>query len=227
MRVVGVDACRSGWVGVTLDDGRVAGTQVAADLTDIVRGCRDAVVIGVDMPLGLVKAGWRRAGALAKLRLGAVRSRVFMVPPRAAWDAASHAEAVAICRQRTDPPAGFSIQAWQLKPKLRQAGRLREQMPGLLYEVHPEISFAELNGGPPIMAGKKTWNGQLTRRALLAAASVHLPDDLPGAGAVPPDDILDAAAAAWSAARIARGHGCSLPDPPQPDHAGQPTAIWY
>jgi predicted RNase H-like nuclease len=50
---------------------------------------------------------------------------------------------------------------------------------------------------------------------------------LAGAGTVPADDILDAAAAGWTAARIARGQASSLPHPPQPGEAGQPIAIWY
>jgi predicted RNase H-like nuclease len=43
---------------------------------------------------------------------------------------------------------------------------------------------------------------------------------------VPADDILDAAAVAWSATRIARGQADSFPRPPQPDDTGQPIAIW-
>jgi predicted RNase H-like nuclease len=87
--------------------------------------------------------------------------------------------------------------------------------------------FAALNGGTPIAAGKKTWNGQMTRRALLAAAGIRLPGDLAEARAAPADDVLDAAAAAWSAKRIASGQASSLPHPAQPDDAGHPIAIWY
>jgi predicted RNase H-like nuclease len=54
-----------------------------------------------------------------------------------------------------------------------------------------------------------------------------LPGDLAEAGTVQADDILDAAAAAWSASRIASGHAVSLPDPPQLDEAGYPIAIWH
>jgi predicted RNase H-like nuclease len=95
-----------------------------------------------------------------------------------------------------------------------------------LFEVHPEISFAELNGGPPVGAGKKTWNGQMARRALLAGEDIRLPDDLAGAGVVPADDILDAAAAAWSARRIASGEASSMPSPPESGASGLPMAIW-
>ena len=123
--------------------------------------------------------------------------------------------------------ASFSVQAWALKAKLGQACELRTRMPGRLFEVHPELSFAALNAGTPVTAGKKTWNGQMTRRALLAAAGIRLPADLAAAGTVPADDILDAAAAAWTAARIDCGQAISLPHPAGRNEAGQPIAIWY
>jgi predicted RNase H-like nuclease len=227
VRAAGVDACRGGWVAVVLDDGRVAAVRARGTLAEIAAACPEVPVIGVDMPLGLVPRGWRQADELAAARLGALRSRVFRVPPGPAWEAATHQQAVRLCRDLTDPPAGFSVQAWALKAKLGQANELRVRMPGRLFEVHPELSFAALNAGTPVTASKKTWNGQMTRRALLAAAGICLPADLGGAGAVPADDILDAAAAAWTAARIARGQASSLPDPPQPGETGQPIAIWY
>jgi predicted RNase H-like nuclease len=226
VRAVGVDGWRGGWVAVVLEDGRWAATIAAAGLAEITAACPDAAAVGVDMPLGLVARGWRQADDLAAARLGAQRSRVFRVPPRPAWAAATHREAVAVCRALTDPPAGFSVQAWSLRGKIAQADELRARQPGRLYEVHPELSFAGLNGGPVIAASKKSWNGQMTRRAVLARAGIRLPDDLAGAGIVPADDILDAAAVAWTAARIARGQAASFSDPPQPDDAGRPIAIW-
>jgi hypothetical protein len=46
------------------------------------------------------------------------------------------------------------------------------------------------------------------RRALLARHGIVLPDEITGAvGGIAVDDILDAAAAAWSALRYARGAG--------------------
>jgi predicted RNase H-like nuclease len=179
----------------------------------------------VDMPLGLVERGWREADRLGAVRLGPHRSRLFLVPPRAVWEAATHEQAVRRCRQLTDPPAGCSRQAWGLREKLLPANELYARQQHRLFEVHPEISFAELNGGTPVAASKKTWNGQMARRALLAGVGISLPGNLAAAGAVPPDDILDAAAVAWSADRIARGQASSLPDPPQ--HAGVPIAIWF
>jgi predicted RNase H-like nuclease len=226
VQVVGVDACRAGWVAVALDEGRPATTWVAADLAEIVSACPRAQVIAVDMPLGLAERGWRRADRLAVARLGAYRSRLFMVPPRPVWEAGTYQDGVNLCRRLTEPPAAFSRQAWGLKEKLHRANELYASLRDRLFEVHPETSFAELNGGPPVGAAKKTWNGQMARRALLAGASIRLPDDLAAAGVVPADDILDAAAAAWSARRIASGEASSMPSPPESGAAGLPMAIW-
>ena len=227
VRAVGVDAWRGGWVAVVLEDGLVSATRLAASLDQITNAYPDAAAIGVDMPLGLVERGWREADRLGAARLGAHRSRLFMVPPRAVWQAATHEEAVLRCRQLTDPPAGCSRQAWGLREKLLPANELYARLPGRLFEVHPEISFAELNGGAPVAAGKKTWNGQMARRALLARAGISLPGDLADTGSAPPDDILDAAAVAWSAVRIASGRASSLPHPPQAGADGAAIAIWF
>lgn len=228
MQVVGVDGCRAGWVAVRLDADRRVTVLLATTFAQIKAACPGVAAIGVDMPLGLVEEGWRDADVLAAARLGRYRSRLFMVPPRGAWDAPSYRDAVAACRRLTDPPAGFSRQAWALKSKLVQANRAYADSPGHMFEVHPEISFAELDGGLPVRAGKKTWNGQMTRRALLRRAGIVLPDRLgeagDGAGA---DDVLDATAAAWSAGRIAAGLAGSYPSPPQLSSEGLPIAIWY
>ncbi len=71
------------------------------------------------------------------------------------------------------------------------------------------MSFATL-AGTHLQHPKRTWNGLMERRRLLAAAGIELPADLPGcdAGA---DDVLDAAAVAWTAARKARGRGADAP----------------
>ena len=60
MRAAGVDACRSGWVAVVLDNGRLAAVLARATLAEIVAACSGARVIGVDMPLGLVPRRTRR-----------------------------------------------------------------------------------------------------------------------------------------------------------------------
>ena len=65
----------------------------------------------------------------------------------------------------------------------------------------------------------------MERRRLLAAAGIALPDDLAAGGAAA-DDVLDAAVAAWSAMRKARGEAETLPAD-APLQGGRSVAIWY
>lgn len=74
---------------------------------------------------------------------------------------------------------------------------------------------------------KKSWNGMLLRRRLLEANAILLPDELSDGGLAPADDVLDAAAAAWTAGRIAEEKARSLPDPPEKHPGGRGVAIWY
>jgi predicted RNase H-like nuclease len=220
VRALGVDACRAGWVGVELSHEvlvRIAGTL--AGLLDAVAGI-DA--IGVDMPLGFPAAGWRRADALVAARLGPLRSSVFRVPPRAVWAETDYAAANRRCRELIG--GGLSVQSYGLRRKVLEANALREAG-HTLWEIHPELSFATMNGSP-LRHGKKSWAGQAQRRGLLAAQGIVVPDDCGPAGVAAPDDILDAAAVAWSAMRVAEGVATGLPDPPERDDQGVPVAIW-
>lgn len=115
-------------------------------------------------------------------------------------------------------------QAWALIPKLVEAEVLAA-IDGRVVEVHPEVSFREL-AGRPLAWSKRSWNGLLLRRDLLAGAGIALPDLISGVTGAAADDVVDAAAAAWSARRLAKGAGRSLPDPPQLSD-GRRVAIWY
>jgi hypothetical protein len=55
--VLGVDACPGGRVGVELRDGRFASAHVGTRLNELIGKVPDAVIIGVDMPLGLLDSG--------------------------------------------------------------------------------------------------------------------------------------------------------------------------
>jgi predicted RNase H-like nuclease len=230
--VLGVDACPTGWVAIELKDGRFARAWWETGLRSLLREAEQGAartgleVVAVDMPLGLLDEGWRQADAEAAAVLGRLRGSVFRVPPRAVWLEPDYVAASRRCRELTG--AGLSRQSWGLAAKLREANACLADAKGdRLFEVHPEVSFWALAGGIPLTHRKKSWAGQMARRSLLATTGVDLPDDLGPAGRVPPDDILDAAAAAWSAHRIAQGRAGSFPDPPQRDGRGRRLAIWY
>ncbi|WP_006607401.1 DUF429 domain-containing protein [Streptomyces auratus] len=160
--VLGVDACPAGWLAVGLHDGRFADARVVSTLGCLLAGAAvDGVaVVAVDMPLGLLDAGWRRADTEAAALLGPRRGSVFRVPPRAVWQEEEYDDARRRCRELTG--AGLSRQTWGLARKLREANAcLAEPGGGRLFEVHPEVSFRALAGGTVLLPRKKSWAGQM------------------------------------------------------------------
>ena len=238
MRVTGLDACRRGWVAVTLDGAERAGMaarlQVEAvlvhqTLANALDGI-EARVVGIDMPLGLLESGWREADLAARGLLGPRRSSVFAIPPRAVWEQASYQAASQRCRELTGQ--GLSIQAWGLRARLLEADRYRGSCPHPLYEVHPELAFRAM-AGAPLEHSKHTPQGRELRRDLLSRAGIALPPppraSIPRASIprAPVTDTLDAAAVAWSAWRIATGRAVVIPARPQRDELGLQIAIRY
>jgi predicted RNase H-like nuclease len=221
---VGIDAHKRGWVAVRLVDGLVDRVWAGATLPVLLADLSGDTIIGIDLPLGGVATGWRSADLAAKRLLGARHASVFAVPPRPVWDAPTYEAANARCRALTGQ--GLSRQAYGLSFRMLEAESYRDSSDRDVHEVHPELVFRTLGDGP-VTYGKKTWNGQMARRALLARVGVVLPDALPLVGAVPADDVLDAAAVAWCSHRIATGAARRMPEPPdQHDHAGRPIVIW-
>ena len=225
MRATGVDACRRGWVAVTLDTSTMTATvRAGAGLAALLAPGPDgdgAGTVGIDMPLGLLESGWREADRVARRLAGARRSSVFAIPPRAVWAEASYALANQRCRELTGQ--GFSVQTWGLRAKLLEANRYRETSGHPFYEVHPELAFGALSGAP-LAASKHSPAGLDLRRGLLAGAGIEIPPPVPAALL---GDVLDAAAVAWSAVRIAAGQAVIIPDQPQLDPQGREIAIRY
>jgi predicted RNase H-like nuclease len=228
-RVVGVDACRRGWVAVSLAPVSLAGepvvtVRVGASLDALLAPDLDpagTTTVGIDMPLGLLETGWRAADRAARGLLGPRRSSVFAIPPRAVWAETSYPAANQRCRELTGQ--GFSVQAWGLRVKLLEANHYRQTCGHPLYEVHPELAFGAM-AGAPLAASKHTGPGRDERRRLLARAGIEIPAGTP---ATLIGDVLDSAAVAWSARRIAAGHAVTVPAAPQHDPEGREIAIRY
>jgi predicted RNase H-like nuclease len=184
---------------------------------------RDASVVAVDIPIGLPVSAGRRADALARSFVGQRRSSVFSTPPRSVLEAISYEDALVVTRDLGI--AGISKQSFGLAPKILEVDEIARS-DERVFEVHPEVSFRGM-AGQPLKYSKKSWNGASRRRLLLVQHDLVLPENLGEAGLAPVDDVLDAAAAAWSADRIARGKALSLPSPPEQVEDGRLAAIWY
>lgn len=220
-RVVGIDvAGKNGWVGVVLEAAGFQGARLG-NLREIIDWAEPVDAIGVDIPIGHVGGGSRRADVEARRFVGARGSSVFAAPPAEVLDAATYGEANEMLTAMGVPM--LSRQAWALVPKIIEAASIADTDPRV-FEVHPEVSFCEL-AGECVAWPKKSWNGLLLRRRLLAEAGVVLPDVIADVGGAVSDDIVDAAVAAWSARRIATETARSFPDPPE-EFGGRRVAIW-
>lgn len=225
-RVLGVDACKSGWVGIALSEGAVS-AYTAAEISGLVEEAAAGgplAVIAVDIPIGLPDTGRRQADVLARKAVGPLWSSVFITPVRPALQAPDYETAADLSRRLAGE--GISRQAFALQAKILQVDRWMRETPHRVVEVHPEASFAEL-ARAALPSRKSSWAGAILRRRLLAGAGISLPDDLGLAGEkAAVDDVLDAAAAAWTAERVLHGQARSAPSPPELFSDGLPSAIW-
>jgi predicted RNase H-like nuclease len=240
--VAGVDGCKGGWVAVFRpagDAGR-AEVKVFPTFAEILRGPRDPRVIAVDMPIGLPERtarGGRGPEAALRPLLGARQSSVFSVPSRKAVYAEGYPAACAAARATSDsdPPRAVSKQAFMLFRKIQEIDdlpRSNSDVAAKVFECHPEGSFRMMRGAPlqsPKKMKSRVHAAGIDERRLLLAARGYAADLLT---ATPPcgarsDDLLDACAAAWTAARIATGVARSWPSGELArDAFGLPMAIW-
>ena len=210
---------------IRLVNGAFESAAFHQDFAQGVNASPNAIVITVDMPIGFPPLPAQRRGADVDARalVGPRHSSVFPAPHPAVLHAPNYEEARRISRaviRQGLPAPSFSLRQkiLEVEPVARRDARV--------FEVHPEVSFRAL-AGRHLETSKGQWNGQMERRAFLAAHGIVIPDDLGNTGTVGADDVLDAAAAAWSAHRIAIGKGTALPDAPEYDDADRRVAIWY
>ncbi len=245
MICAGVDGCKGGWIVVRRDAGLSLEARVFERFVDIVAWLPPDAVIAVDMPIGLPQMGTpqgRAAESAARPLLNKRRSSIFAIPSRAAVYAetgaiakggyiAAHALASAEARRTSEPPAGVSIQAFGIFPKIREIDAMLVHTPALqqrVFESHPEIAFLTLNGGMEMNWNKSGVEGEEERRRVLVAHGFdasflsQTPASRPEAKQ---DDFLDACVLALVAERIASGAAVSYPDPPDRDAFGLRISI--
>lgn len=220
---IGVDGARGRWIAIALGvDGRFASAVLADTLAEIRDAFPAALILAIDVPIGLPAEGSRAADLEAKMLLGPRRATIFPAPPRPVLEATTYAAARAKARELTGK--GLSAQSFALRHNILEAETLSGDP--RVHEVHPELAFRALSGRV-LLSNKRTWNGAVERQEALETAGISLPAHLGSAGAAPVDDVLDAAACAWSAQRIAKGEAECVPSEPEFDGTGRRMAIWF
>ncbi|MFV8836262.1 DUF429 domain-containing protein [Aquisalimonas sp.] len=230
--IAGMDGCRGGWLCVWGPADQPASLRAAwFEHPDTITAMTPVpVVVGADIPIGLAEQGPRGCDIAARAHLGRPRgSSVFPAPIRPMLTANSYEAACEIGRALAG--RALSRQAWNIVPLIRAMDSfLLEHLDWRqrVYEVHPEVSFTLWNANTPMRHNKKRTLGRQERIALIER-------DLPGALEATQDalsgqryagdDLLDALAAFWSAARIARGEAVFFPETVERDECGLPMVI--
>ena len=241
---------RGGWVMI------VAGAEPGSPVEDVLversfvaiwsHACdRGLLVVAVDIPIGLSRKAGRKTDDAARCELKSPErgqpgriSSVFPAPPLCALEASNYEDAQVLAW--TESKSGITKQAFALCPKINDLRdsvdkeSCAEDARPRLAEVHPEVSFREM-AGRPMRFHKKLQAGAAERLAHLAEHFSNIVDsavlaEIEGPPEPGLDDVLDAAAAAWTARRLA--HGSGLAGEPRPlggrssDASGYPKTIW-
>jgi predicted RNase H-like nuclease len=225
-RELGADVCSRGWVGVAIEAGAtdVYFGRTIRELLVVAQADAEIDVVAIDIPIGLPDNSHRQADELARQAAGPRWQSVFMTPVRAALLADDHLSAVVVNRRLAG--RGVSRQAYGLRTKIFEVDAWIQERSHPVIEAHPEVCFAAM-ARSPLLTRKKTWAGAEQRRRLLDGAGIRLGRELGLAGEMAGvDDILDAAAAAWTAQRYAKGQARSMPETPEIFSDGIRCAIW-
>ncbi|MEJ7839342.1 MAG: DUF429 domain-containing protein [Thermomicrobiales bacterium] len=233
MIVAGVDGCPDGWVAAVVDvETLTLKFRVFATFRELVAELEDAVAIGIDIPIGLMSCGSRQADTLARKRLPGKTSSVFSAPHPEVRRIQDYATANARSKQLIGK--GLTIQCFHILRKIAEVNdEMTPDMQARIIEVHPEVSFAEMNE-KPILLKKGRVCGFNERAALLRSKSglALIPDWKEAKNVVPgmtvrPDDTLDAIVAAWTALRFSRGEASRVPKEPEIGFGGLRAEIVF
>jgi len=123
---------------------------------------------------------------------------------------------------------GMSQQAWGIAPKIKQVDdAITPDSQRWAFEVHPEVCFWALNERCPMKYNKKTTEGAAERIAVLHPVFPEIERHLANRPSrVGMDDLLDAAAAAWTALRRHRNKAECV-GTPERDEMGLETTIRF
>jgi len=222
--LAGVVPCPKGWLtasaklqGITLapEEPRVVGSFL--EVLDYKPAFQ---VVALFSPVGLLDKPdprGRTCDRLARAMLGRPRSgAILSAPVRAALACESYAEA------REANGGRLSAVGWRM---LKRTVEVHKQMAPYwqrtVFEVHPELTFYQLNENAPVRFSKHSRAGQDERRSLLVGR-------MPGVERIVDEKVrgasrhhlLDAAACLWTARRIVARGVVHVPEDPEWDSEG-------
>ena len=235
MVYIGADACKEGWLAVTLIDKTNWKVNIFPNISTLWSQCKEANLILIDIPIGLRENDSRERildKEARKLLTPKLKPSVFVAPCRAAIYSKTHEEAKEINVEKTG--RSLSMQALGIIPKIKQVDQfllVDKTARKHIREIHPEVCFWALAGGKPMKYSKKTEDGLSERRQVLRRVYPYTDDVVAFAlreyqGRAAEHDILDALAAAVTASSERRGLS-TIPEKPEVDSRGLSMEMVY
>jgi len=230
MMIRGVDGCKAGWLCLSVCPGETRPTAAVYEPDARALLAEHALVVAIDIPIGLPSSGSRPVDGKARRLLGPLRCSVFPAPVRACLCASSYEDAC----EKSEQACGKKIsrQTYGILPKIRDVDALLRETPGLrttTFEVHPEVCFVHWSNLRSPRHPKKSGFGFMERLGIVQAVYGSAPsavrDEVPRSQAAD-DDILDAFAALWTAQRIHDGRAVAIDGADKRDEYGLPMEMW-
>jgi len=225
--IYGIDGCRRGWV-VARSRPDFTGLEIklTSDLAPIFAEAGPRAIVVIDIPIGIPENEPRVCDSVARRLLGWPRSSsVFSPPTRRALSASTFRDALRLNRDAMG--IGISKQAFNIANKIREVDELMTSArQRYVKEVHPEVTFTQLKGGP-LKNSKKSANGRreriaLLRRSGLAISELYLVERRlqMGRACLSMDDVVDALGCLVMASFIRAGKSMCLGSMNQTDTKG-------
>jgi len=168
--IIGIDGCLAGWCAV-ININNTWKINVFGSLEELVNNYPRATHYLIDMPMGLSDANCSRdLDEEMRKKLKPRHSTVFQAPCREVLAMNSYNKANELNREILGK--GLSIQSWNLVPKIRELDQLLQTHPGFrdrFYESSPELCFAGLNKGNPLLEKKSQRIGMEKRIRILSS----------------------------------------------------------
>lgn len=222
--LAGVVPCPRGWLvasaklqGITLSPEEPQVTRTFLEVLDYKPAFQ---VVALFSPVGLLDEPDRRGRTCdrqARALLGRPRSSAILsAPARAAVACGTYQEA------REANGGRLGAVAWRTMQRVAEVhAQMAPYWQRTVYEVHPELSFFQLNEDKPVRYPKHTRAGQLERRLLLdgrmPGVERIINAHITGVGRA---HFLDAAACLWTARRVIARGVVHIPESPEWDSEG-------
>jgi predicted RNase H-like nuclease len=216
--VAGVTPCASGWL---VASAKLHGSTFAPEEPRVLSSFVEVLderpsfsVIALNAPVGYVKdshLGGRTCDRMARALLGRRGSTVHNAPTRESLNEGAVVEGDGLDAVTNVLLRRYREVAAEMAPYLQRT----------VFEVHPELSFYQINEDTPLRWSKKFEAGCEERRALLKKRVPGSERILDGEiEDVPFSHLLDVAAMLWTARRIFARAGTRMPSDPEWDEQG-------